>query len=59
MKGISKLASLSKIYTNHNDRAIAITMWSDAHAPQRHMVAISGHRCGLNLRNYNRAYYIS
>ena len=33
MKDIPKLASLSKIYTNHNDRAIAITMWSDAHVP--------------------------
>ena len=33
MKDLSKVASLSKIYTNHSVRASAITLWSDARVP--------------------------
>ena len=53
MKEISKLASLSKIYTNHSVRATAITLWSDRQVPSRHIMAISGHRSEVSLRNYN------
>lgn len=53
MKEISKLASLSRIYTNHSVRATAITLWSNAQVPSRHIMAISGHRCEASLRNYN------
>ena len=53
MKEISKLASLSKIYTNHSVRATAITLWSDRQVPSRHIMAISGHRSEASLRNYN------
>ena len=53
MKELSKLASLSKIYTNHSVRATAITLWSDAQVPSRHTIAISGHRSEASLRNYN------
>ena len=53
MKDLSKLASLSKIYTNHSVRATAITLWSDAQVPSRHIMAISGHRSEASLRNYN------
>ena len=42
MEGLSNLASLSKIYTNHSVRATAITLWSDAQVPSRHIIAISG-----------------
>ena len=52
-KEISKLASLSKIYTNHSVRATAITLWSDRQVPSRHIMAISGHRSEASLRNYN------
>lgn len=53
MKEISKLASLSRIYTNHSVRATAITLWSNAQVPSRHIMAISGHRSEASLRNYN------
>ena len=53
MKDLSKLASLFKIYTNHSVRATAITLWSDAQVPSRHIMAISGHRSEASLRNYN------
>ena len=53
MKDLSKLASLSKIYTNHSVRATAITLWSNAQVPSRHIMAISGHRSEASLRNYN------
>ena len=52
MKDISKLASLSKMYTNHCVRATAITLWSDAQVPSRHIMAISGHRSKASLKNY-------
>ena len=53
MKEISKVASLSRIYTNHSVRATAITLWSDAQVPSRHIMAISAHRREAILRNYN------
>ena len=53
MKEISKLASLSKIYTNHSVRAIAITLLSDRQVPSRHTMAISGHCSEASLKNYN------
>jgi len=53
MKEISKLASLSNIYSNHSVRATAITLWSDRKVPWRHIMAISGHRSEASLRNYN------
>ena len=53
MKEISKLASLSRIYTNHSVRATAITLWSDAQVPSRHIMAISGHCSEASLKNYN------
>ena len=53
MKDISKLASLSRIYTNHSVRATAITLWSVAQVPSRHIMAISGHRSEASLRSYN------
>ena len=52
MKEISKLASPSKIYTNHSVRATAITLWSDRRVPSWHIMAISGHRSEARLRNY-------
>ena len=53
MKEISKLASLLRIYTNHSVRATAITLWSDAQVPSRHIMAISGHRSEASLKSYN------
>ena len=53
MKNISKAASLSKLYTNHSVRATAITLWSNAGIPNRHIMAISGHRNEQSLAHYN------
>ena len=53
MKTISKMAGLSKSYTNHSVRATAITLWSNAGIPNRHIMAISGHRNEQSLAHYN------
>ena len=43
IKGISKAASLSQLYTNHSVRATSITFLSEAGMRNRHIMAISGH----------------
>lgn len=53
MKDISKAAGLSKIYTNHCVRATAITLWSNAQVPSRHIMNISGHRNEDSIKHYN------
>ena len=53
MKTISEMAGLSKLYTNHSVRATAITLWSNAGVPNRHNMAISGHRNEQSLGHYN------
>lgn len=53
MKTISKAAGLSKEYTNHSVRATGITLWSNAGVPNRHIMAISGHRNEQSLAHYN------
>ena len=53
MKEISKGAALSKIYTNHCVRATAITIWSRAEVPSRHIMAISGHANEQSIASYN------
>lgn len=54
MKSISVGAGLSKKYTNHSVRATAITMWSDAEIPARHIINISGHANEQSIGHYNR-----
>ena len=54
MKNISEAASLlHRPYTNHSLRATAITLWSNAGIPNRHIMAISGHRNEQSLAHYN------
>ena len=53
MKEISQAARLSRLYTNHSVRATAITLWSNAGVPNRHIMAISGHRNEQILVHYN------
>ena len=53
MKQISKAAGLSKVYTNHCLRETAITLLSEAKVPNRHIMAISGHRSEASLASYN------
>ena len=59
MKKISKLAGFSTIYTNHSIRATAITLWSNAGVPNRHIMSISGHRNEQSLAHYNSRPSIS
>ncbi|KAL9952834.1 hypothetical protein ACROYT_G040147 [Oculina patagonica] len=40
MEEISTLTGLSRVYTNHSVRATAITLWSNAQVPSRHIMAI-------------------
>ena len=53
MKEMSEVAGLSKNYTNHSVRATAITLWSNAGLPNRHIMAIFGHRNEQSFRSYN------
>ena len=53
MKEISLGAGLSKTYTNHSVRATAITIWSDAEVPARHIMNISGHANEQSIASYN------
>ena len=53
MKEISSKAKLSKVYTNHCVRAIAITLWSEAGFSDRHSCHISGNRNPNSLQHYN------
>ena len=53
MKEMSEAAGLSKKYTNHSVRAMAINLWSNAGLSNRHIMAISGHRNEQSLRSYN------
>ena len=38
---------------NHSIRATAITLWSNAGVPNRHIMSISGHRNKQSLAHYN------
>lgn len=53
MKEISIGAELSQVYTNHCVRATAITLWSNAEVPSRHIMAISGHANENSISSYN------
>ena len=59
MKKISEVAGLSTIYTNHSIRVTAITLWSNAGVPNRHIMSISGHRNEQSLAHYNSRPSIS
>lgn len=59
MKTICKAAGLSRIYTNHSIRATAITLWSNAGVPNRHIMSISGHQNEQSLAHYNSRPSIS
>ena len=53
MKEISLGAGLSQKYTNHSVRATAITLWSNANVPSRHIMSISGHTNEQSISSYN------
>ena len=53
MKEIFLGAGLSQTYTNHSVRATAITLWSNANVPSRHIMSISGHANEQSISSYN------
>ena len=53
MKSISTGCNLSKICTNHSVRATAISLWSDADIPDRHITFASGHSNEQSLAHYS------
>ena len=53
MKEISLGAGLSKTYTNHCDRATAVTIWSGTEIPARHIMNISGHASEQSIASYD------
>lgn len=59
MKKISKVAGFSTINTNHSIRVTAITLWSNAGVPDRHIMSMSGHRNEQSLAHYNSRPLIS
>ena len=53
MPTISKLAGLSRKYTNHCVTTTAMTFCSDSNIPSRHIMSISGHKNEQSLAHYN------
>ena len=53
MREMSAKAMLSRVYTNHCVWATAITLWSEAGLPDRHICHISDHRNANSLQHYN------
>ena len=52
MKEISKLANLSKEYTNHSIRATSVTILDESGFEARHIMSVSGHRSESSIRSY-------
>ena len=52
MKEISKLAHLSREYTNHSIRATSVTILDDYGFEARHIMCVSGHRSESSIRSY-------
>lgn len=50
---ISKLANLSRRYTNHSVRATSITALDDAGVKARHIIRISGHKSETSVKSYS------
>ena len=53
IKELSKARNLSQSYTNHCIRSTAITLWSNAGLPNRHIMTPSGHSNENSLKSYN------
>ena len=53
MKEISSAAGLSRVYTNHSVRAIAITLWANAGLTNREIMTIFSHLNESSLQSYH------
>ena len=52
MKAISKLADLSREYTNHSIRATSVTILDECGFEAHHIMCVSGHRSEASIRSY-------
>ena len=52
MKEISKLAELSREYTNHSIRATSITILDGCGFEAQHIMCVSGHKSETSIRSY-------
>ena len=53
MSEISKVAGLSKLYTNHSGRATTVHVLDEADAPRRHIMSATGHKSETSLKAYS------
>ena len=53
MSEISKVAGLSKLYTNHSGRATTVHVLDEADAPSRHIMSVTGHKSETSLKAYS------
>ncbi|CAC5364615.1 unnamed protein product [Mytilus coruscus] len=49
MNEISKMASLSQVYTNHSCRATTVHLLDEVDIPSRHIVTVTGHKSETSL----------
>ena len=52
MKSISRLAKLSRDYTNHSIRATSISILDECGFEARHIMCVSGHKSETSIRSY-------
>ncbi|CAC5398751.1 unnamed protein product [Mytilus coruscus] len=53
MNEISKMASLSLLYTNHSCRATTVHLLDGADIPSRHIMTVTGHKSETFLKTYS------
>ena len=53
LKAISKLANLSREYTNHSIRATSVTILDECGFEVHHIMCVSGHRSEVSIRSYD------
>ena len=53
MTEISRMAKLSREYTNHSCRATTVHVLDEAQVPSRHIMSVTGHKSESSLKTYS------
>jgi hypothetical protein len=53
MTEISRMAKLSREYTNHSCRATTMHVLDKAQVPSRHIMSVTGHKSESSLKTYS------
>jgi hypothetical protein len=53
MSEFSKVAGLSKLYTNHSGRATTVHVLDEDDVPSRHIMNVTGHKSESSLKTYS------